>query len=156
MVISPEKKTNKQKKTRHDTAETSLLNLHFLKTIITRLCAQWNLFGYHKQCQQLGRQYTKTELAAQTQRGNEYVLYVHFPKNYLQASSSVTKHTLPSSGKLRNQPPRISKLKLKKCSKRPHYDHHISPKFLVLCRNSCQLAVRFSLISMFLLLWIFN
>lgn len=56
---------NKQtKKTRHDTAETSLLNLHFLKTIITRLCAQWNLFGYHKQCQQLERQYMKTELAA--------------------------------------------------------------------------------------------
>lgn len=56
MVISLKKKpkhtkqTN-QKKTRHETAETSLLNLdkptsdlHFLKTIITHLHAQWNLF----------------------------------------------------------------------------------------------------------------
>lgn len=57
MVISLKKKKTKhtkqtnQKKTRHETAETSLLNLdkptsdlHFLKTIITHLHAQWNLF----------------------------------------------------------------------------------------------------------------
>lgn len=56
MVISLKKKpkhtkqTN-QKKTRHETAETSLLNLdkptsdlHFLKTVITHLHTQWNLF----------------------------------------------------------------------------------------------------------------